>query len=121
VILSASLLGACKNVKIEDHEWCGDLGELGARCFYTISDRRRVLTKEEWDKEKVGKISTSAASVASIKTSILKLCRLTRRCWYSKEREIVEAFGANVQTIGVETKSVPEGGSAASDLNRKPQ
>ena len=111
-ILSVSLLTSCKSVEIKDQEWCGDLGPLGARCFHTISNKKRTLTKEQWDAERyknLDKVTTTAKAMAENKKALLKLCRLSRRCWYSKQREQIEEFGKNLDSLKPEIVLRPQG------------
>lgn len=67
------ILSAC-SVKIPDIEVCGDMGDMGAACFHTISEKPRDIAKPDWDKERFGYLCMSSDSYAEIKKTILKLC-----------------------------------------------
>lgn len=95
MILFAFVLLGCEKVQIKDAEVCGDAGEYGATCFHTQNDQERKLTKEEWDKERFGKLCTDAENYANWKEAMLKLCNRTKRCTY-EEQLYIEAFGRKV-------------------------
>jgi len=85
------LLSSCSQVKLNDNEWCGDMGQQGASCFNTISDNSRDIEKEEWDKERFGMLCTKAESFANWKQAILKLCKLAgKRCKYDVKKKIIK-------------------------------
>lgn len=79
------LVSSCgKNVKIDNNEWCGDLGEYGASCTKMLSEEQRELTKEEWDIERVGMLCGKAEAFANLKEVIQKLCVKNKKCEYEK-------------------------------------
>ena len=100
LILSASLiLSGCGRVTVGNHEFCGDMGRLGAACFKTLSDDTRDMPKEAWDVERVGMICARAEAFADLKQAVLSLCKMSRRCWYSYDRAIVEEFSNKLEAI----------------------
>lgn len=98
VILSVFLLSSCAKVQISDSEWCGDLGEDGASCFNTLSDKQRDIAKKEWDKERLGMICSKAETFADWQATILKLCKASKRCSY-QGKQIIFNFMENVNEI----------------------
>lgn len=94
-LLLAFSASACGTVHISDQEWCGDMGELGASCFHTLSTDTRDIDKEHWDQERYGQICGSAAAYVEFKNAVLKLCRDTGRCDYQTQQAVRE-FGYKV-------------------------
>jgi hypothetical protein len=89
-LLFVCLLSSCARVPIKNSEWCGDLGAEGASCFNTLNDNSRDISKEEWDKERVGKLCTSPETFADLQAAILKLCKASGRCVYdSKSKSLI--------------------------------
>lgn len=81
-ILFSFLASSC--VRIQDTEWCGYMGELGATCFHTLSDETRDMTLEEfktWCAEN-GCVFGTSKTFAYYKGLLQKLCKSTRRCTY---------------------------------------
>lgn len=105
---------ACGTVHVRDGEWCGDKGERGATCFYTLSDRTRKLSKKEWDLERFGKVCTGSENFANWKTAIEQLCYQTKSCTYEDEQRI-EAFFQRVEGYVVSLSEPVEDGSARGD------
>jgi hypothetical protein len=103
VILSVFLLSSCAKVQIKDSEWCGDLGQDGASCFNTLSDKQRDIAKAEWDKERFGMICTKAQTFADWQASILKLCKASKRCTY-EGKKVIFNFMQNVNEIEAKAK-----------------
>lgn len=100
LILSASLiLNGCGRVTIGNHEFCGDMGRLGAACFKTLSDDTRDIPKDSWDQERVGMICARAEAFADFKQAVLTLCKMSRRCWYSYDREMLERFNVGIEGV----------------------
>ncbi len=81
------MLASCSSIPINDAEFCGDRGELGAKCFNSLSDKERSLDKYLWDQARFGMICTAPETFAESKASLEKLCALTKRCIYKKETE----------------------------------
>lgn len=98
ISLALSLSG-CGRIMIGNHEFCGDVGPLGAVCFKTLSDEKREIPKEQWDAERFGMICGKADAFADLKGNLLKLCRMTRKCWYSQARVEIERFGGEIEAI----------------------
>lgn len=82
----------CAQVKIKDSEWCGDVGELGASCFHTLSDRERDIPKDDWDKDRVGMLCTSSETFENWQTAIEQLCHETKHCTYDVQEQITAFF-----------------------------
>lgn len=91
LVVITLLTTSCSRVQLVDGEWCGDMGPLGAACFYTVTDQEREIPKKEWDEERFGMICTKAENFAAWKANIEKLCYETRAC--SKEvKKKVDTF-----------------------------
>ncbi len=91
-------LASCAKVPIKDSEWCGDFGSEGASCFNTLSDNKRDISKEEWDKERFGMLCTKSQTFADWQASILKLCKASKRCSFENQKVIFN-FMENVEII----------------------
>lgn len=98
LILSIFILSGCAHVTIHDHEWCGDLGELGASCFHTLTTETRQLDKPTWDAERFGDVCAKAEAFADLKTAVLKLCKQTKSCTY-EEKQRLNAFSEHLEYI----------------------
>gem|GEM_PF-5512937 len=72
------------------------MGELGASCFHTLSDKERDVSKPEWERQRVGMICTSSDSFSNWKEVILKFCAESRKCTYEMEQE-VKKFSSRVE------------------------
>lgn len=98
VILFAFLLSSCAKVNIADSEWCGDLGSAGASCFNTLSETQRDISKEAWDKERVGWLCSKPETFADWQATILKLCKASKRCTF-EDKKVIFNFIQNVDEI----------------------
>jgi len=96
------LSGASCQVKLEDHEVCGDKGELGAKCFHLKSAGTRALSYEEWEEERFGQLCMKDTAFANLKKAILKLCDQTKRCTW-EELQVIQKFDTRIQTFKKET------------------
>jgi len=84
LVLFVLSLSACGTVPINDAEWCGDMGPIGASCVFTLSDKTRDVPKDQWDVERAGMLCTSSDSFANWKAALLKLCKESDKCiWNS--------------------------------------
>ena len=92
------LLSSCANVKIKNSEFCGDMGNLGASCFKTLSGETRDISPNDWDDERFGMICSKADTFADWKKAILKLCKMSRRCKYESKKNI-KNFGKKVESF----------------------
>lgn len=68
-------------------------GSDGAYCFYTLSDRERDLSFEEWTNTSRGWIAGSPEAFANLKEAIDKLCSETNKCEYEIEQLLKAVFG----------------------------
>ncbi len=98
VILFVFLFVSCAKVPIKDSEWCGDIGEDGAACFNTLSDKSRDISKKDWDKERFGMICTKPQTFSDWEASIIKLCKVSKRCTFESKKIIIK-FMRNVEEI----------------------
>jgi hypothetical protein len=98
VILFVSLLSSCAKFPIKDSEWCGDLGQSGASCFNTLSDKQRDIPKDKWDEERLGMICTKSQTFSDWQAVILKLCKASKRCTFT-DKKIIINFVNNVKNI----------------------
>jgi hypothetical protein len=71
---------------------------LGAVCFHTFSDATRDIPKAEWDAERFGQVCSSAETFAEMKSALLRLCYLSRRC--------SRADIANIREFGIKLDAV---------------
>lgn len=84
-------------MEIPDLEFCADMGELGATCFTTLSNKERDVPKAQWDKDRFGQVCTPSESFAKIKETILKFCEVNKkRCRFEAVKQ-VEDFDSKVQ------------------------
>lgn len=93
-----ALTVSCGKVKIKDSEFCGDMGPEGATCFRLLSDESRTLTASEWEQERFGMICSKSKAFLNFKTSILKLCNITKRCTY-EQRQTAKKLGENIDAF----------------------
>lgn len=107
LILSAFVLSGatCQRVVINDHEICGDKGELGASCFHMLSDESRKLSFDEWAEERFGQLCMKADAFANIKAALLKLCDQTRRCTWQEIQDI-KNLGKRVKVFNQEIEAL---------------
>lgn len=82
-ILYLFALTSCGTVKIRDSEWCGNLPGGGAACFHTLNGVSRDVSAEAWDRERVGRVCTDAATFADWKALLEQLCSVSKRCDYA--------------------------------------
>lgn len=98
VLLISSVFPACARIKIQDAEWCGDIGPYGAECFHTTTDEHRSIPKEQWDAERFGQLCTTPESFANWKAALLKLCKKTGMCT-REEKRLIEDLGKRIETF----------------------
>lgn len=92
-------LMSCSSVPIFDAEWCGDMGNLGASCFHTLTEESRDIEKAEWDAERFGQLCTKPQTFRDIKASIEKLCSAsTVRCTY-EIREVIRHMAEKIDEV----------------------
>lgn len=89
LILFVLIASACSQVRIKDAEWCGDMGNLGASCFHTLTDETRDIPSEEWDYERFGMVCTQPDNFAEWKKAILKLCKISKACTYDAKTKMI--------------------------------
>lgn len=104
--LLALSLSACGSVVLHDQEVCGDMGDIGAICFHTLSDQERDIPKPDWDSERFGQLCMKPEAYAEFKAAILKLCRVSRRCTY-QDLEALRRFGVNLTEFEIKTGLLP--------------
>ena len=104
IILALLSMTSCAHVPINDHEWCGDEGSLGATCFHFLTAQTRDLDKETWDNMRFGQICTNdpegqlGATFADIKATIEKLCSISKgACVYPPTSTSIRAFFQRVE------------------------
>lgn len=88
----------CATVNVKNVRFCGDKGEQGAVCDWTLGGPTEHLSKPVWDEARLGMACTDMDSVTSILGVIKKLCFDSRRCTYDERREI-EALIIRVMEI----------------------
>ena len=99
-VLSVFVLSGatCSRVVIQDHEICGDKGELGASCFRMLSNSKRTLDFYEWEQERFGQLCMKADAYANFKAALLKLCESSKRCTW-QEVEDIKNLGRKVSAF----------------------
>jgi len=100
LFIITAMTSGCATVEIKDHEFCGDMGSMGADCFKTLTDGTRHLSKDEWDMERMGMICESPEVFGDWKAAILKLCHRSKACRYQAE-ETLQKFFNNVEAVNV--------------------
>ncbi len=90
VALLAYAISGCGSIKLNNAEFCGDMGVEGAACFHMLSSDTRNLTKEEWDAERFGQVCTDPQNYADLKAVLLKFCNSTKKCTYEIKKKIEE-------------------------------
>jgi len=86
------LLSSCGTVKINNQEWCGDMGELGASCFNTLNSKTRDIEKLQWDEERFGMLCAKSSVFADVKRTVLQLCKAYKKCVYNREENTVSFY-----------------------------
>jgi hypothetical protein len=84
VILLVLSTSSCQHVIIKDSEWCSNLADGGAYCVHSLTNKTRYVSQQEWDRERVGMISTKAENYANLKEVIKQLCSQTNDCYFDK-------------------------------------
>ncbi len=87
-----TLLSACAQIPITDHEFCADMGEYGASCAHTLTTATRDLDKTTWDQTRFGMVCESSDSFADWKSVIEKLCSISGRCSYEEQQQVQNFF-----------------------------
>ncbi len=100
LFIMTAMLSGCATVEVKNHEFCGDMGELGASCFNTLTADTRAISKAEWDIERVGMVCERAEVFADWKTVILKLCHKSKACRYQALENLEKLFN-NVEAVHV--------------------
>jgi glutathione synthase/RimK-type ligase-like ATP-grasp enzyme len=83
------MLSGCSHIVIHDAEWCSNLPDGGAYCAHTLTPENRELSREEWDKMRVGKVCTDAKTLGDIKKVIQQLCSQTNNCYIDNQRKVL--------------------------------
>jgi hypothetical protein len=109
LILSVLIFSACGRVQIKNSEWCGDMGELGASCFNTLSSESRDIPKDRWDQERFGQVCTKGESFTDLKSALEKLCFMTKRCTQA-QKKIIEELGMKIDKFNKETNDYENSG-----------
>lgn len=86
------MLVSCGTVKVNNQEWCGDFGELGAECFYTQSSETRIVEKPQWDEERFGQLCAKPDVFADMKRTILQLCKAYKKCVYDNRTNSISYY-----------------------------
>jgi hypothetical protein len=89
VILLVGSTSSCQHIIIKDAEWCSNLVNGDAYCVHSITGAKRYVAQEQWDKERVGMVSTKAENYANIKEVIKQLCSQTNDCYFDKTNKVL--------------------------------
>lgn len=95
------LLESC-TVKINDSEFCADLGALGATCFHLLSSTSRDIKKADWDKLRFGQICETTDVFANLKAAVESLCQNSGNCTF-EQQQAASAFFAKVESVKSKT------------------
>lgn len=101
-------LSACSSVEIHDSEWCGQLPDGSAICFWMLNPKTRDVPKVLWDMERVGEVCAKASAFADIKAEIEKLCHITGKCTQTVKDQVTKFFD-NVDALS-KVKPLPSDG-----------
>lgn len=82
-------LSSCNSVIIKDQEWCTNLSDGSAYCATTLSGKKRVIEKDDWDKLRVGMLTTKAENYANLKEVIKQLCSQTNDCYFDNANKVL--------------------------------
>lgn len=97
-MLSFSILTSCQHIQIKDQEWCGDMGYMGASCFHTLTEKKRNIDPIGWADQRFGWLCTSPQQFGEMKSELLRLCNLSKKCTYEDERAL-EALDQKLETL----------------------
>lgn len=61
---------------MQNEEFCGDEGSIGAHCVDSISGAQRDIAKAQWDIDRVGQICETAQAFGDMKTDLEQLCQM---------------------------------------------
>jgi len=86
---------SCTRVTIQDGEWCGDIGDLGAHCAHMISPAERDLNKQQWDDLRFGQVCAASSVYVNLKTVLEQLCANTNDCTY-EQVQAIQQFGSRL-------------------------
>jgi hypothetical protein len=89
-LLTAIALSGCGHVTIYDKEVCGDLGEYGAHCAHTLVDKKRDISKANWDQMRVGYLCMDSMAYNDTETSIDQFCATSKLCDYKTREQIAQ-------------------------------
>lgn len=92
LISSSIAIASCGHIKVYDREVCADLGKYGAHCAHTLTDRKRDIPKEKWDKERVGQLCMTSQAYTDAETAIDQFCTAYNLCDYQTREELQKAF-----------------------------
>lgn len=87
VLSTCVLTASCAHIKIDNAEFCTDLGDTGAVCNKTLSHEPRDLSKQQWDQERFGQMCTSIDTVENWRAAILKACTKIK-CTYDDKKAL---------------------------------
>lgn len=111
----------CGHVVIHDKEFCGDLGVVGAHCAHTLTPETRDVSKENWDKERIGNICVNSRGWTDTETSIDQFCTTTDLCDYETQQAVVRIRAVVKKALAARKKSgidLPGGKSEKSPIER---
>ena len=88
----ALLLSACSTVKIQDEEFCADMGSQGATCAHLLTNQTRDIEQPEWDNTRFGWFCTTGDDLAEMKKEIEELCSVSGKCDYATQQALAKFF-----------------------------
>lgn len=100
-----AISSACttQQFKVYDKEVCGDLGQDGAACAHTYIDKKRDLTKKQWDEIRIGWLCSNSEGFNDTETLVEQVCQVVS-CDY-QTRENVKKVVAKAMKIAKRAKS----------------
>lgn len=101
-------LEACSSINIADGEWCGNLPNGSAICFWMLNPKTRDVPRAMWDIERVGQVCGKASAFADLKKEIEQLCHMTGKCTQTAKDQVTKFF-SNVESVS-KVKPLPSNG-----------
>jgi len=95
--LFTAALSGCSSITVYNRRVYGDLGKYGAHWAETLTDKKGDLTKEEWDKVRVGMLCMSSEAYTDAETAIDQAC-VQLNCDY-KTRESLQRAMLRIRPI----------------------
>lgn len=106
VVCSCANMGSIPEAKVYNEPYCAIAGKFGARCFETLTDRRKNYTKAEWDEVSIGWIAVPSQSFHRNTTTLEQFCAYTKRCTYEEVQEFKRQILPKINSVRAEVKKL---------------